>query len=101
MREGRVAGEGSNPGKTNYSPGDANKYTELTGGFVFELRGKAASERLADVIDNLRDRYTIGYRPAEEKAVGTFCRVKVALAKEAPLRPKEWRVLARAGYYRK
>jgi VWFA-related protein len=90
-----------NPDKTNYSPGDASRYAELTGGFAFDMRGKAASERLAEVIDNLRDRYTIGYRPAEDKPAGTFCRVKVALAKEAPLRPQEWRVLARAGYYRR
>jgi VWFA-related protein len=90
-----------NPRLRNYSAGDAHKYAELTGGFAMEMRGKKVEDRLADAIDNLRGRYTIGYRPAEEKPAGVFCKVKVGLAPEAPLRPKEWKVLARAGYYRR
>jgi VWFA-related protein len=88
------------PEDPNYPPGDAHKYAEITGGFPFELRGKKVEERLAEIIDSLRTRYTIGYRPSEDKPVGTFCRVKVGLAPGAPLRPQEWRVLVRAGYYR-
>jgi len=84
-----------------HPPGDANKYAELSGGFAIPMRGRRVEERLAEVIDTLRGRYTIGYRPAEEKPPGTFCRVAVALSAGAPLRGKEWRVLARAGYYRK
>jgi VWFA-related protein len=90
-----------NPGIRNYSPGDAHKYAELTGGLAIGMRGRGADERLAEVIDSLRGRYTIGYRPTEDKPPGTFCRVKVALAPGAPLRPQEWRVLSRAGYYRR
>ncbi len=89
------------PDKKYYPPGDANKYAEVTGGFAVGLRGKGAEERLAEIIDSLRSRYTIGYRPADDKPSGTFCRVKVALAPDAPLRPQEYKVLARAGYYRK
>jgi VWFA-related protein len=89
------------PNNKDYPPGDAHKYAELTGGFAFGLRGKKVEERLAEVIDSIRTRYTIGYRPAETKPPGTFCRLKVALAPGAPLRPQEWRVLARAGYYRR
>lgn len=89
------------PGSKEYPPGDAYRYAELTGGFVGGLHGKGVEERLAEVIDSLRGRYTIGYRPTEDRPPGTFCRVKVALAPGAPLRPQEWVVLARAGYYRK
>lgn len=89
------------PEDEDYPPGDARKYAEITGGFPFQLRDKKVEERLAEIIDSLRARYTIGYRPAEEKPAGTFCRVKVELAPDAPLRPLEWRVLARAGYYRR
>jgi len=89
------------PNSEDYPPGEARKYAELTGGFAFELRGKKVEDRLAEVIDSIRTRYTIGYRPAEIKPPGTFCRLKVALAPGAPLRPQEWRVLARAGYYRR
>ena len=50
---------------------------------------------------DLRSRYTIGYRPTDSKPAGSFCRVRVALTPGAPLRPKEWQVLVREGYYRK
>jgi VWFA-related protein len=89
------------PSDKNYSAGDAKKYAEITGGFAFQLRGKKVQERLADIIDAIRTRYTIGYQPTESKPPGTFCRLNVALSPDAPLRPQEWDVLARAGYYRK
>ena len=81
--------------------GDAHKYAEVTGGVSPGLRGKNVEARLAEAIDDLRSRYTIGYRPLDAKSAGTFCRVRVALAPGAPLRPQEWRVLVREGYYRK
>jgi VWFA-related protein len=84
-----------------YSPGDAYRYAELSGGFAIAMHGKGVEQRLAEAIDDLRGRYTIGYRPSEEKPAGTFCSVKVALAAGGPLRAQEWKVLARAGYYRK
>jgi hypothetical protein len=65
------------------------------------LRGKQAGQRLAELIDELRARYTIGYRPAQSKPAGTFCKLRVELAPQGALRPKEWTVLARQGYYRK
>ena len=89
------------PYRKKYPPGDAYKYAELTGGFAAGMRGKGVETRLAEVIDSLRGRYTIGYHPSETKPPGTFCRVKVMLAPGAPVRPQEWRVLTRAGYYRK
>ncbi len=87
--------------RKKYPAGNANNYAELSGGFSAELRGKDVNERLAQDIDDLRARYTIGYRPAEDKPPGTFCRVNVSLAPGAPLHPQEWRVLAREGYYRR
>lgn len=90
-----------NAERRDHPPGDANKYAELSGSFAVPMRGKGVEERLAEVIDSLRGRYAIGYRPAEDKPAGTFCRVQVALSAEAPLRAKEWHVLTRAGYYRR
>jgi VWFA-related protein len=89
------------PWRKSHPPGDANKYAEATGGEAMGLRGRNAGERLGDLIDELRARYTIGYRPSEVKAAGTFCRLRVALAPETSLRPQDWSVLARQGYYRK
>ena len=65
------------------------------------LRGKNPEERLAQLIDELRARYTVGYRPAEAHPAGTFRKVRVELSPDGRLRPKKWTVLARQGYYRK
>jgi VWFA-related protein len=88
------------PSKSN-PPGNPRKYAEVTGGEVFQARGKDASDRLAEAIDGLRSRYAIGFRPREEKPAGTYCKLRVALAPGTPLRAQEWNVLARDGYYRK
>ena len=89
------------PKAKDYPPGDARKYAEVTGGQAVGLRGKEPEERLAQLIDELRARYTIGYRPSEPKAAGTFRKIRVELAPNGALRAKEWTVLARQGYYRK
>jgi hypothetical protein len=89
------------PARKRYPAGDAHKYAEITGGLAMGMRGKNVEDRLAEVLDELRSRYTIGYHPSESKPPGTFCRLHVTLSPEAPLRPQEWTVLARAGYYRK
>ena len=81
--------------------GDARKYAESTGGQAVGLRGKSPAERLGEMIDELRARYTVGYRPAESKPTGTFCKLLVELAPGGALRPNEWVVFARQGYYRK
>jgi len=87
--------------RKKFPPGDAHKYAEITGGMSPGLRGKDVEARLAEALDDLRSRYTIGYKPSDSKPAGTFCRVRVALAPGAPIRGKEWRVLVREGYYRK
>jgi len=87
--------------RKDFPPGDAKKYAELTGGQAVGLRGKQPEERLAQLIDQLRARYAIGYRPPESQAPGTFRRIRVELAPDGALRSKEWKVLAREGYYRK
>ncbi|HLJ46209.1 MAG TPA: VWA domain-containing protein [Bryobacteraceae bacterium] len=88
------------PLRHSHPPGDAHKYAELTGGEAIGLGGKRVEERLAELIDDLRSRYTIGYQPSEQKPSGTFCHIQVSLAASGALRPKEWRVRAREGYYR-
>jgi VWFA-related protein len=97
--------------RKEFPPGDAKKYAELTGGQAVGLRGKQPEERLAQLIDELRSRYTVGYRPPESQAsesqppesqsAYTFRRIRVELAPDGALRPKEWTVRAREGYYRK
>jgi hypothetical protein len=89
------------PWRKSHLPGDAHKYAEITGGVATGLRGKNVDERLAEVIDDLRACYVVGYRPKDSKSAGTFCKLRVELAENGALRRKEWVVLARQGYYRK
>lgn len=89
------------PFRHSHPPGDAHKYAELTGGEATGLGGKRVDERLGELIDDLRSRYTVGYRPTDEKPAGTFCKVQVSLAPGSTLISREWKVLTRAGYYRK
>lgn len=82
-------------------PGDARKYAAWTGGQALQYDGKDVDGRMAQIVDELRSRYTIGYRPTQQKPADMFCKVRVALAPDAPLQPDEWLILAPAGYYRK
>jgi len=54
-------------------------------GHISNLRsGKARpSPELAEVLDEPRSRYTIGYDPSASKPLGTFCRFRVAASKNA------------------
>ncbi len=58
-------------------------------------------ERLPQLIDELRARYTIAYRPSDPQPAGTFRQIRVELLPSCTLRPKEWTALAQQGYYRK
>jgi VWFA-related protein len=89
------------PWRKSYPPGDAYKYAEVTGGIAMRLHGGRADEMLAQVIDDLRARYTVGYRPSDPKPPGVFCKLLVKLSPDAGLRPGEWQLIARHGYYRR
>ncbi len=88
------------PHRKAFPPGDARKYAELTGGQTVGIRGNQPEEHLAQLIDELRARYTIGYRPSDPQPAGTFRKIQVELV-PTRVRPKEWTVHARQGYYRK
>jgi hypothetical protein len=60
--------------------GDIHKYADLTGGPVLNTSKKEAADRLAALIDELRGRYTLGYKPSTSKPVGTFCKVQLRLS---------------------
>lgn len=81
-------------------PGDVHKYAKATGGLVVESNDKTIPAKLAELIDDLRLRYTLGYSPSVAKPQGTFCTIKVELAPEVKKLQKDLVVEARQGYYR-
>jgi hypothetical protein len=56
--------------------------------------------RLAEMIDDLRMRYSLSYHPSVKKPRGTFCSIQVKLAPETKKAQKDFVVEAKQGYYR-
>jgi VWFA-related protein len=87
-------------GRMLYPPGQVYKYTRMTGGRVVESSGKKLHKQLADLIDEIRLRYSLGYRPSSRKPEGKYCAIKVKLAPEIKKSQKGLVVEAKSGYYR-
>jgi VWFA-related protein len=83
--------------------GDVRNYADMTGGPVLETSKKEVADRLAELIDQIRLRYTLGYKPSAAKPEGTFCKLRVELDPAiVKLHPdlKKAKVRTRQGYYR-
>jgi VWFA-related protein len=83
--------------------GDIRKYAELTGGPVLDTSKKEIADRLAALIDQIRLRYTLGYKPSVTKPEGTFRRLQLRLDPTIlKARPelRKAKVRTREGYYR-
>ncbi|HSK44454.1 MAG TPA: VWA domain-containing protein [Candidatus Binatia bacterium] len=83
-----------------HPPGEVYKYASVTGGQVIEFKKKELKEKLALLIDDLRMRYTLGYRPSAQKPKGKYCAIKVKLTPETLKAIGNVVVEARQGYYR-
>jgi VWFA-related protein len=81
-----------------YPPGDVYRYAQQTGGEVAESNAKRMPQKLADMIDSIRARYTIGYKPAS--AATGFREIQLRLAPESEHRFGRVNVVAKKGYYR-
>jgi Ca-activated chloride channel family protein len=81
-------------------PGDTFKYAERTGGSVMKSSKEEVSTKLAQLIDEIRTRYTLGYYPSAKQPKGTFCELKVRVKPEAEKRVGEVNVRTKKGYYK-
>jgi VWFA-related protein len=84
--------------------GDIRKYADLTGGPVLDTTKTEVAARLAELIDQLRGRYTLGYKPSVSKPDGTFCKLQLTLSSNAFRTSPDLRngiiIRTRRGYYR-
>jgi VWFA-related protein len=85
--------------------GDIDQYARATGGPVLATNSKEAANRLALLIDQLRSRYTLGYKPAVINPPGKFSKLNLQIAPEflrdhPELHKQGVTVLTRSGYYR-
>ncbi|HEV3317755.1 MAG TPA: VWA domain-containing protein [Candidatus Angelobacter sp.] len=90
--------------RKQYPPGDVYKYSQETGGQVFEPIGaKQAAQRLSDMIDQIRHRYALGYRPsisADQAPAGQFYQLQLKVTPEAEQREGKLIIKTRRGFYR-
>jgi hypothetical protein len=75
-------------------------YARLTDGIVLDSGRLSGATALALLSDDLRARYTLGYRPSQGMPDGAFCNIHLTLAAEARQSKKNVIVETRAGYYR-
>jgi VWFA-related protein len=92
-------------GSTGTRLGDIDQYARATGGPVLNTTSKDAPEHLAMLIDLIRARYTLGYKPTRVQSANKFCKLSLQLSPEAfrdhpELRKRDLVVLTRSGYYR-
>lgn len=83
-----------------YPPGEVSKYAQATGGRVVESSARKMDVRLAELIDDIRVRYSLGYHPSALKPKGKFCIIKVKLAPELKKSYGGLAVEAKQGYFR-
>ena len=75
-----------------------NDYACETGGEMLGADKKEVESRLAEVIDRLRARYTLGYRPSNTTEDGKFRRVDIKISPDKRRKGKPV-VMGRKGYY--
>jgi VWFA-related protein len=85
--------------------GEIDRYADMTGGPVLKSDKSDTAARLAELIDDLRGRYTMGYKPSAAKSPGSFCAVQLRLAPgvyaaHPGLRARDILVRTERGYYR-
>ncbi len=88
------------PFRMKAPPGDVHKYAERTGGEVMKSSKDQVSAKLAQMIDEIRTRYTIAYYPSVRQPAGTFCKIRVQMRPEAEKRDGKMTVRVKTGYYR-
>jgi VWFA-related protein len=85
--------------------GDIDEYARATGGPVLDTGTKQVPETLALLIDRVRARYTLGYKPGPAESQGKFCKLSLRVSPEflsehPDVRKQGVVVTTRSGYYR-
>ncbi len=79
--------------------GNTKYYAEETGGLVLDGRKRKAVEKLTELINLLRQRYSFGYISTNPQMDGKFRKIKLRVTPEVEKREGGVAVLAKQGYY--
>lgn len=87
--------------RRQHPPGDVFKFTQQTGGDVVESYGnKKVAVKMAELIDQIRTRYALGYHPAADDQGRRFREIKLEVSPEVREREGPLIVETRKGYFR-
>jgi hypothetical protein len=86
--------------RRRFPPGDVNHYADQTGGLVLKSSKEEVATKLAKLIDRVRSRYSLAYKPSAEQPAGKFCRIEVKLSHGAAAREGQVLIGTRRGYNR-
>lgn len=84
-----------------FKHGVAKHLAEATGGISIKATQEDMLARLSEMIQRLRQRYTIGYSPSNTGRDGKFRKIKLSLTPEVEKREGSVAVITRKGYYAK
>ncbi len=86
-------------GLFNRNSRNVTPYAKETGGVVLDGRKHRSAEKLTEIIDLLRQRYSFGYVSTNPRMDGKFRKIKVRVAPEVEKREGGVAILAKQGYY--
>ena len=91
--------------RANTRTGDIEHFADLTGGPVVHTSSPQIVDRFAALLDTLRERYTLGYKPAQPKPAGTVCSLALTLSpafftRHPELRARDIVIRTRQSYVR-
>jgi VWFA-related protein len=75
------------------------KFVDDTGGEIQFVPVIEVNQKLTELIEHLRTRYSVGYTSTNQNLDGKFRRVRLAVGKDAQKREGELAVRTRQGYY--
>lgn len=81
--------------------GIAKHFAEATGGISIKTTQEDIPTRLGDMMERLRQRYTIGYSPSNTSRDGKFRKIRLRVTSEVERREGSVAVITRKGYYAK
>jgi Ca-activated chloride channel family protein len=87
--------------RKHHPPGDVYKYAEQTGGQVMKSSKEEVAAKLADLIDQIRTRFSLGYRSSVDQPPGKFCEIKLNVSTDVVKREGQVLIKTKRGYYRR
>lgn len=79
--------------------GSVSVYANKTGGEIMNARREEIENKLVELIDHLRARYTLAYTPANSQPDGKFRKIKLKVSPEVEKREGMLTIRTRQGYY--